>query len=136
MIEDLALETEEDNRPRLPGLAVPSTADDRELRIREYAYRMFPDAAATELIFTTENEETGEEQWEATIVTDRVTGIETTRRLEAEVWQKLMSWPREPTIEEAMASKANAMARAGVALWSALQRGSPEDRAYLSDKLG
>jgi hypothetical protein len=135
MFDDLALEQDTDGRPPPgPALVVSAPMADRELRIAELCHR-FANVASRKLIFTTENEETGEEEWETTIITDRATGAATVRRIDAEQWQAIMSWPREPTIEEVLAFQANAIARAQVDLWRALQRGSPESDAYLASKL-
>lgn len=124
MFDDLLLDDDPENPPLVTGgLVVPATLADRELRICERVHR-FAAIAATKLIFTMADDDGSNERWEPTVTIDRETGIQTTRYLDAESWQAIMSWPREPTIAEALAYQANARARLAVDTWEAMQRGS------------
>jgi len=139
MIEDLTFVGEEDaDRERLPGLAVPSKMDDRELRIAEHSYRMSKIVGASEVLFVDVDDVTvsiADQRWEETTTTDPATGAQTTRRLEQELWTRLMGWPRPVTVAEAEQFQVNARARAEVELWAALQFGSPESAMFVENKL-
>jgi hypothetical protein len=108
MIQDLNLEPDDDGAPK-PGAAlyIGDFMGDRELLITEgmhrEAARDFPGSGLC--MFTQLNDETGEEFWDEG---------------EGARWQRLMKWPREPTIEEAMAWQAYINARAKAALWYAV----------------
>ena len=84
-------------------LVVPPRAETSDdLNVRELAYRNAP-IGANFVISCQINEQTGEEEWEPTTTVDRVTGIATTRFLDAEPFQRAMRLDRLPSIAEALA---------------------------------
>ena len=107
MIDDLLLEPDDEGQPPPgPALIIPANLSNRELIISEQIYRMRGHdlACCGPIMFTTEMED-GTEIWD---------------EREARRWQKMMGWPREPTIAEAQAFKMNADARVAAAEWFAL----------------
>jgi hypothetical protein len=110
MIEDLELE-EEDSGARPPGPAFYTTpaATEAEMHVIELMHRTGarPEfRGAGVVIFTREDEETDGEIWEDG---------------EAAHWRKIMSWPRDPTIAEAMAWQRNADARLEAFYWDRIE---------------
>jgi hypothetical protein len=126
MIEDIALKPETYGRPAPePALTVGQPLADRELIISERCYREakrdFPGAG--EVIFTMTDEATGEEVWDTSPAT---IGQGTTGQItEAAKWRKIMGWPIDPTVAEALAWQANANARAAAKLWFSLLPDAP-----------
>jgi hypothetical protein len=115
MIDDLSLDPDDDGAPkRAPALYVSPPATFAELFAMEQAHREaardYPGAG--EIIFTAMNDETGAEDWD--------------EEKSARHWQRLMKWPRLPTITEALAFQANANARMQAALWYTLNGGKAE----------
>jgi hypothetical protein len=111
MIEDLTLEPDTEGRePPGPALIVPGANPQLEISEQMYrcARRDFPGSG--EVIFVDVDEQTGEEMF-----------------FYAERWQRLLTWPRLPTLAEAEQWKARQEARAATALYYALQpKGEPE----------
>ena len=126
MILDLTLEPETNGKPAPePALTVGQPLDDRELTMSERCHR---EAArefvgAGEIIFTMTDEATGEEVWDTSPTT---IGQGTTGQItEAAKWRKIMNWPRDPTVAEALAWQWNANARAASKLWFSLLPDAP-----------
>jgi hypothetical protein len=110
VIDDLSLEDDNSAPAQRPAFVVAPAATPAELLVLEEMHRngARPEyAGAGILLFVAIDEETGAEDW------DEGQGAK---------WQKIMSWPRVPTIAEAEAWKANAEARLNAAYWDRLQR--------------
>jgi hypothetical protein len=122
MIADLELESEDECKPEKgAALIVGPAVGDTELRLLEEMHRNggLPEYVGAGVpLFVNQDEETGAEIW------DDGQGAK---------WQKIMSWPREPTIAEAEAWKANAGARLKAAFWDRLQRA--RSRTFIAPKL-
>lgn len=106
MAEDFLALDDNADAERQPALIVGRPCSPDELLLIEYAHRhgsRFP--GACHVIFTTA--ENGPEEFDPG---------------EAKRWQGIMTWPREPTLSEAMAFQQNARAALQHECWGKLQR--------------
>lgn len=108
---------------RGPAFYAPPMATTRELFVFEEMHRKgsadFPGAG--EILFTCEDEETGEEIWDPPAAP--------AFRDEAKRWQRIMKWPTVPTVAEAVAFQNNAVAALLSAWWDRLAAARAEDDA-------
>jgi hypothetical protein len=101
---DLPLERDREEVELSLGLISPPILPDIELVAAEKSFRQCEAPGSNKIVFTSEDEETGAEIFE-----------------NAETWQRLMGWPRLPTIEEALAWQAWAIATMGAEMFFAIQ---------------
>ncbi len=95
-----------------PALIVSAPFGARELIVAEQLHRKEDLEACNRLVFIAVNDETGEETLE-----------------EAETWQRIMRWPREPTIAEIEAFRLNAKATRAARWWQRLAEARALDDA-------
>jgi hypothetical protein len=106
--DDFNFDDDENPKAERPAFFIGADVTPAELLVLEEMHRngASPEFRGAGLVlFTIEDEETGEEHWEEG---------------EAKRWQKIMQWPREPRIDEALAFRLNADARLEARFWPRL----------------